>query len=1380
MEKFRKRIVGAVILFLMMMLAIGTMVSYAEEGSGTSYKLTIRKVFAEDVLKDPDALAAAKNITYTFHVEGQVVGSDVPVEKTVQITGDGEKTISFGNAFKISVIEQTDDNNDSKYDVTGTSCKSSMHVSASQAIVNISKDGGTIEVTRPEGVPEVTFRLTGKTIHGGTEISRPDVTVGAGETKELGTGLPQGQYTITKLRSADGFSVLVGERSIDVEAGKSGVVHINGSDSKLSIKAPDSVDGISRTHHYHISGVTIKGELVSRDVDVRSGETAIVDHLTEGDYSVKVSGTYDGVKGYTIKFPETISEKRGGSYKVISTTTAIKKGYVLVGGDYIDNLTYGPLFDSNGKRLDNTVKYKFIYGAINPDDVSKTKLWGMSNYAKGGVSDNPVNLTGKEKDIVRMPYDNKLHIGTKEVSSSKASSMRVSWIEYTRLETERFIKNPAADDNLVTIDERGWISLSKVADADPLGKKVAYYYTITDANGANITGFTVTDSHGNAITNPTDKDGTTVMLRAGESVKIEGLHKGNFHIEEMVEPLPVMGFTVKLEDTTKTVTSPEGIINIEILGTRPVYISRPGKPEDDNRREYTYNIYEYGKGEPVKTIKLLSGGTTTVQGQTGSMLPPGRYQIKAMDDQVVGFDVTFSDSSSLVSDYIKEATVAFTNQINEVKASYHVIHEYYLENDDGTYTFEGASPVYTKNCDGKHNDKVGHLSNEVHLLDVHGGHTYTHIENGGDAYGKVVSWRTGSAGKDVSLSEEEKKHVYNGLYINDWKGSSAEGTYQYAYVPLDNMKFAEAVTHQEAEQNGGAQIIILRYVRKDIPDEHGKYNIIHVYYQRTNNGDMWEGSRELEKVDAGRLTNDNRYITYDADSVEKKLRFVPISGGMEYPYVYAGAAYGRIGKSDNIGGSIGENSVGEGKEYRKDDTMSNVKATEEGDQIIILRYYRGGAYNVVHEYYYQEEADFGGDSGEAEEEIPGEAAGGGTMPIADANSLSGNDPSDSVGDGSMSAGNGMADPGGSLNHENDADVESEFSAKYSVSGNNISEVGNVRQRKENSVSDNNLPEPDFGNCVDRVEKSAEEYSSEDTNSGISIDVVREGENDVSGNNPPAFDEDSNIFTGNSMTVSGNDPDVEAEVAAYSDKIQTREGEEDSFGGTLTDSDKYIYTFEGNREIVPYSADLESRHEAKEVEKENSFRPPDDEQYTYVFKDAVYGYVEDRSVGTYRVAPYKTGVTATAQEDEIIILRYVRGDGVKEPEEPVIPEIPEEPNPPGGGGGGGGGDDPDPTPPPEEQEIQEVPELPTELPDPNDPNSPEKITIWEDGVPKTYVKVWDSAKLEWIYIPEEEVPLWGNSPGTGDENRLGFWVVLAAGSLCGLIWLKFGPKKEEDS
>lgn len=140
---------------------------------------------------------------------------------------------------------------------------------------------------------------------------------------------------------------------------------------------------------------------------------------------------------------------------------------------------------------------------------------------------------------------------------------------------------------------------------------------------------------------------------------------------------------------------------------------------------------------------------------------------------------------------------------------------------------------------------------------------------------------------------------------------------------------------------------------------------------------------------------------------------------------------------------------------------------------------------------------------------------------------------------------------------------------------------------------------------------------------------------------------------------------------------------------------------------------------------------------------------------------------------------------------------------GKSGGGGTPETPPPPPPPEtpppetpetpppetppELPPETPPEIPPEtppetperpqLPDPNDPNSPPTITIWEDGVPTTYVRIWDPEKEEYVYVPEDEVPLgYLEVPETGEG--FGFWKLSTLLSLLGLATLRFGRKKEE--
>ncbi len=1493
----RNRIVGACILLLTVVLALSTAVLAADgQARSGSYSLTIEKKFAEGTP------AEAAGQEFIFRVEAQVKksGSDEydPVEKIVTITGTGSETIDMGGPFKISVIEQTNGDGfqvagDSReWNVIKNECVSSMHVGASQATVNISKDGGSIEVTRPADVPDVTFRLTGKPLHGSQEefdaelakLNIQDVTVKAGQTVTLGANLPQGEYTITKLRSADGFSVLVGSREFDVPAGEEGKVHINGNDSKITIIAPSAdANGPARTHYYTISGGT---PYVTREIEVKSGENGVVEHLTEGTYTIKVAETYDGIQGYKLTLPQITTETKTIKwYNAISTTASVKKSYTVVGGDYIGNLTYGPLYDKNGNVL-STATYKFYYGAINPDDPSKINGWSMKKAVKGSTSGNKVDLTGK--DVVQRPYQSRLYVGTKEVSDSKAYSLGVSWTEYTKIKMDSNCPKTNTWYRF-EIDERGWFTISKPKDTSERGEEVIYYYEITDSNKKPITDFTVTDSEGNAIAKPTDKDGTTVMLKAGQSVTISGLPgNGTYRIKETADSADPMAFRVKLEDTKVSATTPGSTINIETLDERTVEISRPGKPADDGDREYTYKIYKDGEAEPIREIKLHSGQTTTVAEETGSKLPAGKYRIVAADDQIIGFDVRYTDSSSLTSDYIGSAAVTFTNTFNPVEASYHVIHEYYLKKSDGSYSFEGASPVFTKNCDGKsHDDDGGHTSKDVHLLDVYKGNTYTHFS---DAYGKVVSWPKGGEEKEVQLGEADSVTTE---FINPWRGSNGSGTAEdpgtrdYAYKPLDNLTHAIATKHgEDGSHEGGAQIIILRYFREETVEEQGKYNVIHVYYQRTSSGDKWEGNSELETINIGHLTNENRYTTYDASTVEQILRFTPKKTDTEYSYTYDGAAYGRLVKVDNDGEEYeGDGTAGEGWEYRKDDTMTSVKATAEGDQIIILRYYRSGGYNVVHEYYYREKANDAEDSGDVEEGPDEDTGGEGTS--------EGQGISLQARDGESSFNGTLSDSDGYTYTFEGSSAIVPYSDKLEA-WHDASEVDRVPQFRPNGDRQHTYTSKDavYGYMEGKDAYHLAPYKTgvTATAQGDEIIILRYYREDEPDTPPPHVpddpddpdptyayrvvheyyleDENGNRTLEGKTSVSRVSSDKaqdydEGDVTKkpdYDNKTYTYT--EAAYGPwssgqnyTANDGWTHVTADERGSEIIilRYVRKLHKGaykvvHEyylrdgergdilegVTEIETVDG-RPLDKTQYTadgvtkrpvydqrtYTYTEAAYGAWS--SGQSYGAKDGQTYVTATEDGSEIIILRYVRerkgayqvvheyyhrtaeGDileGVTEVE--TIGGLPldqtqytangvtKRPAYEGReytyteaayGKSGAEGYQADPamayvSATEDGQEIiilryirQDTPQKP-ELPDPSDPDSPDEITIDEDGVPKTYRKVWDPETEEWVYIEDEDVPL------TGDTSRTALWAVLALASLAGVALLRRKPGKRE--
>ncbi len=74
------------------------------------------------------------------------------------------------------------------------------------------------------------------------------------------------------------------------------------------------------------------------------------------------------------------------------------------------------------------------------------------------------------------------------------------------------------------------------------------------------------------------------------------------------------------------------------------------------------------------------------------------------------------------------------------------------------------------------------------------------------------------------------------------------------------------------------------------------------------------------------------------------------------------------------------------------------------------------------------------------------------------------------------------------------------------------------------------------------------------------------------------------------------------------------------------------------------------------------------------------------------------------------------------------------------------------------------------------SSPEEVTIIEDGVPKTYKKLWDPVTEEWDYILEDEVPL-GTVPRTGDSTSPLLLLCAMAFSFTGLVALTPRKRKE---
>ncbi len=194
-------------------------------------------------------------------------------------------------------------------------------------------------------------------------------------------------------------------------------------------------------------------------------------------------------------------------------------------------------------------------------------------------------------------------------------------------------------------------------------------------------------------------------------------------------------------------------------------------------------------------------------------------------------------------------------------------------------------------------------------------------------------------------------------------GSNDADKNTISYKVMPNMNYANVTAE-------GSNIIILRYFRELPEDKKGTYKVVHEYYYRDDKGDHWEGSSALTSEE-GQLEH-----LYYADSVERFDTFTPADGRM-YTYTFDGRPqYGVVNPDHKVtesgysgnpsDGYTGLDAAGQGYRYRPDTDKVGAAATEDGSQIIILRYFREvrGAYNIVHEYYVRRPSE---DTSEKEE-----------------------------------------------------------------------------------------------------------------------------------------------------------------------------------------------------------------------------------------------------------------------------------------------------------------------------------------------------------------------------------------------------------------------------
>lgn len=1424
----RKRIWGVFILLVMAVLAVCT-IAFAE-GDGSSYSLVIQKKFAEsipgnDKEKIPEeVLEEAKKMSYTFQIEGTVMGDNGEERYSEEITlsaandydadepGWQSAPIQFGAPYNVTVTEITDNvvihGKDGYYNMSDSSTDATIPVNSRKHEVEL-KNNSILIISRPksqnqENEPdELWYHITSRPEdeHTPNNFESLDMIISlkAGDTEKItellsGRKLCPGIYTIEQLAAPDGYQLQLGERKETVGAGKEGHFFINGTPGELTLTAGGTKgDGV---FHYYTIKRTKKedgdeSEFVTRTVEIASGESYVSNNLPKGGYTV-TEYTIDASVSSKITMTQTSERTQTGFSTALNRNSDAKwiayslnpKNFDM---DYIKMVSFGPLYNENNKKLNSSTSYThFRYGICDENG----KISNIRTHSTGYTGNKIIPMNAPKLKL----YDNKqIAFCVLGVKSTSAKKIGVSWIEYDEKETQKTFTNVNTTET-IDVDDRKWIKIEAPALNDPNADgadQIAYYYTIKDKLG-------------NLIPGTTDKDGTTIKLLPGENIEFNLPSAGSYTIVETIAGNTPVGFTMAVKGMPFGTTEAGKPIDVQVGGERELTISKPAFtpltnereiPDEVKNQEYSFIVAD-DSDQFKETINIKAGDNKTI------LLPKdGKYTISPQHDRLNTYELNYTDSGAIygtASDHT--GTITFTNVFTKGDYGYRVIHEYYAKEKDGSYTYEGCSQIATRMGYSKGNTYHAYNVSKVPSFD---GRQYTHFD---EAYGLVDGIRSVSeiqsdrdsdfeksygriypvASSSSALADsdndsgkiqrkkysiatkssaravldEDMKEVYeqdysiatassamaklDGRILNsksNYKGIISNGTglnseeESLNYEPVSTMNCVDVT-------EDASQIIILRYYWEPV-----KYNVIHVYYFRDKNGDHWEGTSGVERRN-GLLNKE-----YTGNDVEKVYDFQPDDA--ERPYTYTWDKRPQYGVVERTLQTDKENEfAGNGLVYRPNNDWKSAKATKDGNQIIILRYYRevSGRYNIVHEYYYREASEIHDSETDNLKyarsalnlDNDSESSKEGELDEVEETGEEEDDVSNNTFSGTINRSDGYA-----YTFEGKTELES----VTALLGNTVTDESVERITKYNK---NQYTYIDAGyGTIENDSYSCDSHKqwATSTKKGDDVIILRYYREDNTPPPPP--------------------PSRVSYKVVHEYYLKNKDGS---------------YTKEGTsniREVADASSDVH-------YTQEHVTREPDFQNTKYTYFDWGCGTVSAESYEKNSDMQY---VLATESGEQIIILCYFR-------------EVPDSPPP---GNHRRPSRDPDPTPttapetppasevpptseipptnpetipetPPESLEMPpEVPNYPTVLPDPNDPESPEQITILEDGVPKTYMKRWDPETEEWIYIPEDEPPLAAlDLPKTGDNSQSVLWAVLASVSLCGLVILNFFSRKRKYS
>lgn len=1000
-----KRIFGGCLLLMMAVLAVYLItfaaVSDRWDPSG-SYSLVVQKEFGFGENIPEEVKEQARNQSYTFKITGTRITVEGDSKRTVEVdetitlprkdeNGDmvwvSEEYRSNG-PFDVTVTEITDnivikDSNGNYYNMSESSSDTRVTVDTRKHEARL-RNNSTLTIVRPDndGGPErLWYHVTNRPYDDHLVSSFEDLSqtfsLKAGEEEKF-KGLCAAVYTIEQIAAPDGYQIQMGERDEEVVAGKTGRFYINGTPGTLTLTAGGSKgDGI--THYYTVDRTEKEdgdtSEFVVRTVPIASGESYKLDNLPRGGYTV-TEYTIDASEASKVTIPETVERtvtKRSGNLSSEATNSwkYFNLEYDDFDVDYIKAVSFGPLRNSSGNKLNNKTSYNtFRYGIVNDDGKIIASTYSRDTGFTG-------NLTVTMSDAVKTKLNTykRLYCSTAGVKSTTATTIDVRWIEYDEKETEKTFKRVGEPESL-PVDDRKWIKIEAPPLKDPNADgadQIAYYYTLRDIDG-------------NLITGTTDRQDTTVKLLPGDSTEMELPGAGTYTIVEAIDGNTPVGFNMKVSGRPFGTTETGKETRVKVGGERDITISKPAlsiHPDNSaDDREYTFSVM--GSGNFYEFISVKAG-----ESQTLTLPEEGEYKIMPQNEKMGNYELGYTDSGAVYGPAEDStSTITFTNSFSQGEYGYRFVHEYYIREDDNTYTYVGNSQITTRL--GREEDEK-YQALDISQAPQFNGNTYKHFD---DAYG-IVDGIQSSAESQIDLSDDLENADYivypiasaSSARVNQGSGMYPVASPSSAQAKLDDGEL-EALNDQEpgSDDTGiinkgvgfssenqllnyepdpdwdhikvtkdASQIVILRYYRDRQPK--GKYNVIHVYYFRGENGDIWEG------ISGVLPQNGELGIKYTGDQVNKIYSFKPADAQQPYTYTWDSTQYGvveKIGDTGNYNPDTDE-FAGDGLIYRSNNDWIDVEGTEEGNQIIILRYYREpskeGAYNVVHEYYFREESE---------------------------------------------------------------------------------------------------------------------------------------------------------------------------------------------------------------------------------------------------------------------------------------------------------------------------------------------------------------------------------------------------------------------------------------